>query len=56
MRFYNWIALEEIDISNLMSISHNHGSAWEDTFNNCTALKTVKAGDKLHQIGHFAFR
>lgn len=56
MRFYNWTALEEIDISNLMSIGHNNGSGWEDTFNECTALKTVKASDKLHQIGHRAFK
>lgn len=56
MRFHYWTALEEIDISNLMSIGHNNGYGYEDTFNNCTALKTVKASDKLRQIGFYAFR
>lgn len=55
MRFTKWTALEEIDISNLMSIGHNNGYAYEDTFRECTALKTVKASDKLRHIGHRAF-
>jgi len=56
IRFNSWTALEEIDISNLLSIGHNNGYGYEDTFLSCAALKTVKASDKLHQIGHRAFK
>lgn len=55
INFVNWTALEEVDISNFTSLGHVHGSAWDDTFVNCTALKTVTASDKLTQIGHNAF-
>lgn len=56
MRFSNWTALQEIDISNLTSIGHRSGIAYEDTFNQCSSLKKVKASDKLKQIGYSAFR
>ena len=55
MRFCNWTALEEIDISNLVSIGHKSGSGWEDTFRGCSSLTTVKASDKLTDIGWNAF-
>lgn len=55
VRFAGWKALEEVDISNFTSIGHSHGSAWEDTFANCTNLKKVIASNKLSAIGHNAF-
>lgn len=55
MRFYGWTALEEIDISNLTTIGHNHGDSWGDTFVECTSLKKVIASDKLTKIGYNAF-
>lgn len=55
VRFYNWTALEEIDISNFTSLGHVSGYAYEDTFCGCTSLKTVTASDKLTRIGHRAF-
>lgn len=55
VRFYNWTALEEVDISNFTSIGHYNGIAYEDTFYNCTSLKKVTASDKLKKIGYSAF-
>jgi hypothetical protein len=55
MYFYGWTALEEVDISNLTTIGHNHGSAWGDTFVGCTSLKKVTASDKLTKLGYNAF-
>lgn len=55
VRFAGWTALEEVDLSNFTSIGHSHGSAWEDTFANCTNLKKVVASDKLTVIGVRAF-
>lgn len=55
VRFYNWTALEEVDISNFTSLGHNNGASWEDTFRGCTSLKTVTASNKLTQIGFSAF-
>ena len=54
-RFYNWTALEEVDISNFTSLGHVNGYAWDDTFCSCTSLKKVTASDKLVQIGYNAF-
>lgn len=51
--FANWTALEEIDISNLTSISHSGSSA--DNFNGCTSLRKVTASNKLTAIGVRAF-
>lgn len=55
MRFSNWTALQEIDISNLTSIGHRQPYGYEDTFRQCSSLKKVKASDKLKQIGFNAF-
>jgi len=55
VRFYNWTALEEVDISNFTSIGHGVSYGWEDTFCNCTSLKKVTASDKLKKIGFRAF-
>lgn len=55
-RFYNWTALEEVDISNFTSIGHDGSSGYEDTFYNCTSLRKVTASDKLTQIGVNAFK
>lgn len=55
IRFQNWTALEEIDISNFTSLGHVGGYAYDDTFDGCTALKTVTASDKLTNIGWRAF-
>ena len=41
MRFYNWTALEEVDISNLTSIGHNNGNGYEDTFNKCSSFYSI---------------
>lgn len=54
-RFRQWTALEEVDISNFTSLGHVNGYAYEDTFLNCTSLKTVTASDKLTKIGWSAF-
>ena len=54
-RFYQWTALEEVDISNFTSLGHVSEAAWEDTFRDCTSLKTVTASDKLTRIGVRAF-
>lgn len=55
VRFAGWTALEEVDISNFTSIGHNNGSGYEDTFNDCSSLKKVKASNKLHTAGYRAF-
>ena len=55
MRFKEWTALQEIDISNLTSIGHKNSYGYEDTFYGCSSLKKVKASDKLKQIGFYAF-
>lgn len=55
-RFQGWTSLEEIDISNFTSIGHLSNSGYEDTFNGCTSLKTVKASSNLEKIGYNAFR
>lgn len=55
IRFYNWTALEEVDISNFTSLGHNNGYAWDDTFVGCTSLKKVTASNKLYAIGYYAF-
>lgn len=55
IRFMGWTALEEVDISNFTSLGHVGGYAYEDTFDRCTALKTVTASDKLTSIGYHAF-
>lgn len=55
-KFYQWTALEEVDISNFTSLGHASSSSYEDTFLNCTSLKTVTASDKLTKIGYDAFR
>lgn len=51
VRFLNWTALEEVDISNFTSLGHNNESGYGDTFCGCTALKTVTASNKLEYIG-----
>lgn len=56
IKFYNWTALEEVDISNFTSIGHCNGSAWKDTFCECFALKKVIASNKLLNIGYGAFK
>lgn len=56
IQFYNWTALEEVDISNFTSIGHRNGSAWRDTFRECSALKKVIASNKLLNIGYGAFK
>lgn len=53
--FYNWTALEEVDISNFTSLGHNNGYAYEDTFGECTSLEKVIASSKLTNIGYRAF-
>ena len=53
--FYQWTALEEVDVSNFTSIGHKSGYAYKDTFYSCSSLKKVKASDKLKQIGYYAF-
>lgn len=60
VRFYQWTALEEVDLRNFTSIGHSNGSGWEDSFCECTSLKTVNTLDdsdnsKLKQIGFKAF-
>lgn len=55
VRFYNWTALEEIDISNFTSLGHDGPYAYEDTFRNCTSLKRVTASNKLKHIGYYSF-
>ena len=55
IKFYNWTALEEVDVSNFTSIGHTGGSWWEDTFSNCTSLKKVTASSNLTAIGYNAF-
>jgi hypothetical protein len=55
IQFYNWTALEEVDISNFTSIGHRNGYAWKDTFRGCSALKKVIASNKLLNIGFCAF-
>lgn len=55
-RFFNWTALEEVDISNFTSLGHNNTFAYEDTFSGCTSLKTVTASSKLKKIGADAFK
>lgn len=54
-RFYNWTALQEVDISNFTSLGHNNGAAWEDTFVYCSSLRKVVASDKLTQLGFNSF-
>lgn len=56
IQFYNWTALEEVDISNFTSIGHSNGNAWKDTFHGCSALKKVIASNKLLNIGFGAFK
>lgn len=56
IKFKGWSALQEIDISNFTSIGHNTSNGLEDTFMECSSLKTVKASSKLTTIGHSAFR
>lgn len=56
IQFYNWTALEEVDISNFTSIGHRNGNAWKDTFRGCSALKKVIASNKLLNIGFGAFK
>ena len=53
--FYNWTALQEIDISNFTSLGHSLDYGWNDTFRLCTALKKVIASNKLTKLGHNAF-
>ena len=53
--FYNWTALEEVDISNFTSLGHDSTYGWNDTFRSCTALKKVIASNKLTQLGCHAF-
>lgn len=55
VRFYNWTALQEVDISNFTSLGHNSTYSWEDTFKGCSSLVTVTASNKLEKIGHQAF-
>ena len=55
-RFYKWTALQEVDISNFISLGHNNGSAYDDTFSDCSSLRTVVASDKLTQIGYNSFK
>lgn len=56
IKFIGWTALEEVDISNFVSIGHSSAYGYEDTFLNCTSLKTVTASNKLKNIGYSAFR
>jgi hypothetical protein len=55
IKFSNWTALEEVDISNFTSIGHNTDTRYEDTFVNCTSLKKVTASSNLTAIGNRAF-
>ena len=54
-RFMDWTSLQEIDISNFISLGHNNNSAYEDTFRNCSSLTTVTASNNLKQLGNAAF-
>ena len=54
IKFINWTALEEIDISNFTSLGHKTTYSM-DTFKGCTSLKTVTASSKLTKIGYEAF-
>ena len=54
-RFFNWTALEEVDISNFTSLGHNGGYGYGDAFSGCTSLKKVTASNKLAKIGYRAF-
>lgn len=56
IKFIGWTALKEVDISNFVSIGHSSAYGYEDTFLNCTSLKTVTASNKLKNIGYSAFR
>lgn len=56
LRFSGWTALEEVDISNIMYLGHNGVYGWNDTFADCTNLKTVTASSKLEKIGYRAFK
>lgn len=55
IKFSNWTALEEVDISNFTSIGHTGNSGYEDTFSNCTSLKKVTASSNLTALGVRAF-
>lgn len=55
VKFHQWTALEEVDISNFTSIGHNNPYGYGDIFAGCTSLKKVTASDKLAAIGHNAF-
>jgi hypothetical protein len=55
IKFCDWTALEEVDISNFTSIGHTTDVGWSDTFRNCTSLKKVTASSNLTAIGNRAF-
>lgn len=55
IKFKDWTALQEIDISNFTSLGHNNINGAEDTFRDCFSLKKVTASSKLKKIGYCAF-
>lgn len=54
IRFRDWTALEEIDISNITALGH-WGGNYDDTFYGCTSLKKVTTNGSLAKIGYNAF-
>ena len=56
VRFRDWTALEEVDISNFTSIGHSTSNGQGDTFRGCTSLKKITASNKLTAFGQGAFR
>lgn len=54
IRFREWTALEEIDISNITALGHTQ-SNYDDTFYGCTSLKRVTTNGNLAKIGYKAF-
>lgn len=56
VRFREWTALEEIDLSNFTSIGHTHWNICDDSFYGCTNLKKVIASDKLNKFGKHVFQ
>ena len=55
IKFKDWTALEEIDISNFTSIGHS-SATFLDTFYGCTSLKIITASNKLKNFGWNSIR